>query len=91
MMKPFYLGDPQFSRKISKLYGWILPVSFLLMSGLMMVAKAWLPAGCFLIDALLSMPVFKEFLAGYKIQGMVKVGLGICLVFAALYSAGVYL
>ena len=42
-MSPLHLGDPALTRKMTRIYGWILPGCFAVVTLLLLSAQAWLP------------------------------------------------
>lgn len=58
MMNKLYLGDPEFNAKMMRIYAWVIPVVFILMTCLFLIAGAWLSSLCFLGVAILTMPPF---------------------------------
>lgn len=59
MMNKLYLGDPEFSAKMMKIYAWVIPVVFILMTCLFLIAGAWLSSLCFLGVAILVILPFR--------------------------------
>ena len=43
-MSPLHLGDPALTRKMTRIYGWILPGCFAAVTLLLLLAQAWLAA-----------------------------------------------
>ena len=43
-MSPLHLGDPALTRKMTRIYGWILPGCFAVVTLLLLSAQAWLAA-----------------------------------------------
>lgn len=91
MMNKLYLGDSEFSAKMMKIYAWVIPVVFILMTCLFLIAGAWLSSLCFLGVALLVMPPFKAWFKKVKLNGLLKFILGIVLILLGIYSTGIYL
>lgn len=55
-MSPLHLGDPALTRKMTQIYGWILPVCFAVVTLLLLSAQAWLAAIPPLLVVLMTLP-----------------------------------
>ncbi len=86
----FNLGDPEFNKKVQKLYGWIMPVVFGILALLMLLGKAWITVFIFGVSCVLCIPPLHDFWARWHIKGFVKFVICLALVFAGVYSVGLY-
>lgn len=91
MNQKFYLGDPEFSRKMRKLYSWIIPSVFTVMCLLFLIERAWLTALCFLGVVLVSLPWLRLFFEKLHIGGVLKFVICVVLVVLGVLSTGVYI
>ena len=55
-MSPLHLGDPALTRKMTRIYGWILPGCFAVVTLLLLSAQAWLAAVPPLLIVLMTLP-----------------------------------
>ena len=86
-----YLGDPEFTKKMMKLYAWIMPVVFGGMAILLLSQKCWIPFMLFLINFILVFPPLKKQLDKIKIKGLIKIIICIGLTYFGLYLTSLYL
>lgn len=91
MNQKFYLGDPEFSRKMRKLYSWIIPCAFMVMCLLFLIERAWLTALCFLGVVLVSLPWLRSFFEKLHIGGVLKFVICVVLVVLGVLSTGAYI
>ena len=91
MNQKFYLGDPEFSRKMRKLYSWIIPCVFTVMCLLFLIERAWLTALCFLGVVLVSLPWLSSFFEVLHIGGVLKFVICVVLVVLGVLSTGAYI
>ena len=90
-MAKLYLGDPEFMRKMRKVYSWVYTVVFAGMSILLLISQAWIPALIFIAIALLNVPLFGAFFSSMHINGMARFFISALLVVSALALTGLYL
>lgn len=91
MNQKFYLGDPEFSLKMRKLYSWIIPCVFMVMCLLFLIERAWLTALCFLGVVLVSLPWLRSFFEKLHIGGVLKFVICVVLVVLGVLSTGAYI
>ena len=85
-----YLGDPEYTKKMMKVYGWIMPVVFLAMALAMFVYRAWITGLIFLAGLLLTLPYFRPFWDRLRIGSFLKLILCALLIALAVYSIRLY-
>jgi hypothetical protein len=61
-MNNLFLGDPQFTKKMMKVYAWVMPVIFGGMFVLLTITKAWIPASLFFVNELIVFPPLDKIL-----------------------------
>lgn len=86
----FYLGDPEYTKKMMKIYAWIMPVTFTGMFLIFALSKAWLTSLLFLLVAIIYIPFFKEFFAKFKLIGLFKAFVAVVLIISAILSVNLY-
>ena len=83
----FNLGDPQFSKRITKVYSWLIPAIYSVVTLAFLLSGAILPAGLFLLVVILTFPPLKEKI---KIKSLLRFGLCVILTLAGMYATGLY-
>ena len=84
------LGDPEFTKKMMKLYAWIMPFVFAMMTLAMFLTKAWIPGLIFLCGLVLTIPLLNDFWSKLKIGIAWKFILSILLIALAVYCIKFY-
>lgn len=87
----FYLGDPEFTKKMMKIYRWIMPFTFTGMFLVFAISKAWLTSLLFLLVAVIYIPFFKDFFAKFRLIGLLKAFVAVILIISAILSVNLYL
>lgn len=91
MMNKLYFGDPEFTKKLMKIYEWVIPFIFILITCLFLFSQAWLTALCFGGVILLCLPPLKSTYKKFKLGSFIRLIFGVILILLALYSTGIYL
>lgn len=91
MMNKLYFGNPEFTKKVTKIYSWVIPVIFILMTCLFLVSQAWITALCFGGVILLCLPPFNSIYQKFRLGSFTRLIFGVILILLAIYSTGVYL
>ena len=89
--KTYYLGDPEFTKKMMKMYAWIMPFIFMSMTLLLLYLKCWVPALLFLVDFFIVFPPFKKYMDKVYIKGVGKFAVCAFFIYLALSLADLYM
>lgn len=88
--KVFRMEDPKFVKTITKVYSYVYPFAFGVMTIILLFSGALVSSLCFLIPFILTLPQTRDFFAKYKIQGLLKLVLCVGMVMLGLYSTILY-
>lgn len=83
----FNLGDPKFSRSITKVYSWLIPAIFSPVTLAFLLSGAVLSALLFLLVVVLTLPPLKEKI---KMHALLRFVLCTVLTLAGMYVTGLY-
>ena len=88
--KNIFIGDPVFTKKMMRLYSWIIPFIFAVMAIAMLVYKAWLSGLLFLCGFVLTFPYLSPFWQRHKIGIALKFILSGLIIALAVYCTKFY-
>lgn len=88
--KVFKMEDPKFVRTITKIYSYVYPFAFGIMTVLLLFSGAFVSSLCFAVPFVLTLPQTRDFFEKIRIKGLLKLVLCVGMSLLGLYSTILY-